>query len=142
MAKMGANWDFSQVLLDGPRHFVGVVATTGEDFNAAPEIFADISEVSKIDEVTQLAATVFAIEEVWYDIQGYTAVNIRFDDNDPDTIPITLSGNGYLDFRDIGGIKDPKNTGFTGDIKIQTVPATPAATATLHLKMKLKKKAA
>lgn len=77
----------------------------------------------------------YSIQEVQYDIQGFTSVLIEFDATTDDTA-LVLSGNGYKDFTSVGGLHDPQSTGATGDIFLTTAgnAAGDAYDIVLHLK--------
>lgn len=61
------------------------------------------------------AVDYFSITSIQYDLSDGVSVVILFDATS-DVPAITLSGQGELDFSKIGGLVDPKATGYTGDI--------------------------
>lgn len=80
----------------------------------------------------------FSLLEIWYDIQGFAYVELAWDATTDREIITMSGGSGYMDFRDVGGVHDPKGTGYTGDILITT--PTAAATETYTIKAVFKKK--
>lgn len=62
------------------------------------------------------------IEEVTYDINGFEGVKIYGDTSavGTDLVGLNLSGSGYRDYRDTGGLK-LANVDGTGDVLLTTV---------------------
>ena len=83
------------------------------------------------------ATTHFIVEWIEYDIQGFSHVDLYFDAATDDALA-KLSGQGFKDYRDEGGLADPQSTTWTGDIKLTTVGAT--ATSTYDITVSLRKK--
>ena len=81
--------------------------------------------------------THFVVEEINYDIQGFAHVDLYFDATS-DSPLAKLSGQGYIDYRESGGLVDPQATGTTGNVVLTTVGAT--ATATYNITISLRKK--
>jgi hypothetical protein len=91
------------------------------------------SAVVKIDVSTLLkeagggalpvAATECRIMEIQWNIYGFSEVKLLWDAN-TDDLAQTLSGNGYRSYWDQGGLKNPKSTGWTGDINLTTTTNT------------------
>lgn len=92
------------------------------------------SVVVKADKSTLLARDAaepasLDIEQVRWNIQGFTSVRILWD-HDTDDVALVLSGSGYDDFRGVdsgmaplaqtGGLLDPRSTGGTGDVLLTT----------------------
>jgi hypothetical protein len=70
------------------------------------------------------AASLVKIEKVWFATAGM-AVNILWDATTPVlALPIPADASGEHDFTSIGGLVNPKATGYTGDIKFTTVGHT------------------
>jgi hypothetical protein len=83
------------------------------------------------------ATTHFVIEEITWDVQGFTHVDLYFEET-TDIPAAKLSGQGYKDYREVGGLVDPTNTGTTGDILLSTVGGN--ATSTYDITLSLRKK--
>ena len=96
------------------------------------------TDVVKIDASTYADADYFSLQEVQYDIGGFTGVIIKFDATTDDEGVYLPTGSGYKNFASFGGKVDPKSTGWTGDILLSTVGA--AADATYDIVLHLKKK--
>ena len=81
--------------------------------------------------------THFVIEEITWDVQGFTHVDLYFDET-TDVAAAKLSGQGYKDYREVGGLVDPTDAGTTGDILLSTIGAT--ALSTYDITISLRKK--
>jgi hypothetical protein len=77
------------------------------------------------------------LEAAW-SIQTFGYVQLLWDATADDEI-ITMSGDGYRDFRPVGGKHDPQSTGTTGDVLITTSGA--AAGASYDIELVFRKKA-
>jgi hypothetical protein len=127
-------FDFSQVHIDGLTKYSRTV--TGREDTLATEIFFDAAALLGPDGKTGTGRA--SILEVWYDIQGYDGVQIVFD-HATDVVALELSeGQGYFDFRDVGGISDT-----TGDTPVYNVlivtPAVTVPTDSYTIRMNLRK---
>lgn len=93
------------------------------------------SAVVKMDASADTADK-YSIQEVEYDIQGFTGVSIYFDATTDDEALYLPAGSGYKSFVASGGLHDPSSSGATGDIVFTTVDAASGATydIILHLK--------
>lgn len=76
------------------------------------------------------------IREIQWTMQGFTSVRLFWDHTTDDEIAV-LSGNGYRDYRDSGGLTDPASTGGTGDILLTTAGAASGATYDIRLTCQL-----
>jgi hypothetical protein len=97
-------------------HLQSVSDGTGE--SAVQKI--DISGLSFSD---GRVPTTLSLQEIQWDMQGINYVQLLFDATTDDEM-VTLSGNGYKNFEDVGGLSDPQSTGYTGDILLTTGGAT------------------
>jgi len=77
------------------------------------------------------------IEEIEYDVQGFSSVRLYWDHTTDDEIAM-LSGTGYKDYRPYGGLVDPGSSGGTGDILLTTIGATTTSTYSILISMRLK----
>lgn len=89
--------------------FTGISDGTGE------------TNVIKID-ISALpgAPTYTAIEEISWDVQGWSAVKISWDHNTDDTAEV-VSGRGARSYKELGYLFDPQSAGGTGDILFSTL---------------------
>lgn len=96
------------------------------------------TDVVKLDASADADADYYSIQEIQYDIGGFTGVIIKFDATTDDEGVLLPTGTGYKNFSSMGGKPDPKSTGWTGDILVSTVGA--AADATYDIMIHVKKK--
>lgn len=81
------------------------------------------------------------IEEVRWNIQGFTSVRLLWD-HTTDDVALVLTGNGYEDFRGQPsnvakkGLADPRSAGGTGDILLTTAGAVSGATYDITLRLR------
>lgn len=83
------------------------------------------------------ACTKTVIEQIEWSIQGFTSVRLFWDHTADDEIAV-LSGAGFKDFREFGGLVDPASTGGTGDILLTTAGAAANATYDITITLRLK----
>lgn len=67
------------------------------------------------------------ITSIRWAIQGFSYIKLLWD-HTTDDVAMILSGNGYDDFSDGGGLRDPRSTGTTGDLLLTSVGAASGAT--------------
>jgi hypothetical protein len=101
------------------------------------------SAVVKVDVSTLVgpdgsAPTYTVIEEIQYAIQGFTSVRLLWDATTDDEIAVLPSGSGYLNYREIGGLNDPKSSGTVGDVLLTTAGAVSGATYDITIVLRLK----
>lgn len=108
-------------------------ASDGTGESAVAKI--DLSAVKAPNGVT--LSTRMAILEVQWQIQGFSSVKLFFDATTDDEALI-LSGNGYRDFYDVGGLVDPKSSGATNKLLFTTVGASSTATYDIAITIRIK----
>lgn len=92
----------------------GLYATSDE----TNKVIVDISALIGPDGVN--APTGLRINEITYDVNGFDYVLLEFDQTTPGDDPIGyFSGQGYIDYRPYGGLKDD-GTGGSGDLILTT----------------------
>jgi hypothetical protein len=67
--------------------------------------------------------TYVVVDWVSYNVNGDPVI-LYFDANTDDVLAVLGPGQGEIDFTAYGGKKDPKSTGFTGDVKLVNVSGT------------------
>ncbi len=98
------------------------------------------SNVTKIDRSALLNANGVApvaidIMEVRWSMQGFSYVKISWD-HSTDDVALLLNGNGYDNFEEEGGLKDPRSSavsGASGDILLTSIGAASGATYDIKL---------
>lgn len=99
------------------------------------------SAVAKIDISTLTDSngnpcTKCAIEELWWNIQGFSSVRLLWDHGTDDLIA-ALSGTGRLDLRKLGGARDQQASGGTGDVLLTTATNASGNTYTIVIVARL-----
>lgn len=101
------------------------------------------SGVTKVDRSALIgpgggAPTYLVVEKIEYDISGMT-VRLYWDDGTDDEIAV-ISGAGYLDWSDVGGLIPPQVPGNAteGDILLTTNAHTAGDTYNITLYLRLK----
>lgn len=138
-----------QVLLDGPRHLVVNLTNLSDGTGETNVNKVDLSATSHTATTAAGSAHIaqgksvldsLSIVEAWYSIQGFEGVKLTWDHTTDSTSIIMPAGDGYLDYRDTGGLHDD-GSGGTGDILLSTISAgAGAANDTYNIKLFLKKK--
>ena len=112
------------------RKFSNISDGTGE----SSVVKVDISTLIGPDGV---APSALVIEEAKWDVQGFSSVQLAFDATTDDEA-LTMSGNDYGSWVEVGGIQDPQSAGSTGDLVLTTIGATATATYDITLVIRLK----
>ena len=125
----------TDVMLDGPRHYVIRLRNVSDGTGESDVQKVDISTLAGPDGVN--APSSLSVEYIEYTVQGFEAVRLEWD-HTTDEIIAVLSGEGYKDWRNVGGMHD-SGSGGTGDILVSTV-GTAAANDTYDITIGFKKK--
>lgn len=122
----------TNVLANGDKNYVVQFLNTSDGTGESAVVKVDISGLTFADGSIPTSMTLM---EIQWNIQGFTAINMLWDATTDDEIVI-LNGNGYKNFESSGGLKDPRSTGYTGDVLLTTVGAAAAATYDIVAKFK------
>lgn len=100
------------------------------------------SNVAKIDISTLTGPKGFSvsstvIEEIEWNIQGFSYVLLEWDHTTDDEIAV-LSGVGYKTYREVGGLVDPQSSGGTGDIILTTAGGASGSTYDIYIVLRLR----
>lgn len=110
-------------IVDGPRNYVTRLTNfsdgTGE--NGVTKI-----DISTFYDSRGKVATYTAIDKIVYSVSGFGNVRLVWDHTVDDVIAV-MEGQGTSNFRDIGGLVDPRSAGGTGDILVFTTGTTPGS---------------
>lgn len=79
------------------------------------------------------------VDMIDYNIQGFTSVRLFWDHTTDDEIAILPQGSGTIDWNAIGGKKDPKTSGGTGDLLLSSAGAVSGATYDITIYFRPKK---
>lgn len=96
------------------------------------------SAVVKVDASADSNADYYSVQEIEYDISGFSNVQLEFDATTNDELIHLPAGSGAISFVSSSGLVDPKSTGSTGDIVLTSNGA--AADATYNIVIHLVKK--
>ena len=94
-------------------------------------------DVSTLTGPTGRAGLYLVLEEIKWDVQGFTSVRLLWDATTDDEIAV-LSGRGLVSYRDVGGMVDPKSTGYVGDILLTTAGTTSGNTYDITMVLRVK----
>lgn len=92
---------------------------------------------SGLETFEELEPSKLVVEEITWSISGFTAVELYWDHTADDALA-KMAGNGYVDYRSVGGLVDPGSTGGTGDILLTTIGAAADATYDITIVLRLK----
>lgn len=125
----------TNVLFNGTRRRVVQLTNVSDGTGESDVVKVDVSALTGPD---GSAPTYIVIEEITWSIQGFTSVRLEFDATTDDEAVVLGAGNGYMNFVNAGGLKDPKSTGTTGDLLLTTAGAVSGATYDITLVVRLK----
>ncbi len=77
------------------------------------------------------------IMSIQYQVNGFNYITLDWDHATDDEISV-LKGNGFLDFRDSGGLRDPTLNDSTGDILLNTDGAFDGASYDITIEARLR----
>lgn len=122
------------VLHSGSRRYAARFTNISDSTGEAAVIKIDLSTLIGPDGT---APTRFVVEELEWNIQGFTSVALYWDHTTDDIIDV-LAGVGYKDYRPVGGAVDPASAGGTGDVVLTTAGASATATYDITIVGRLK----
>ena len=102
----------TNVIFEGDRHYLVQFSNESDGTGETTVAKVDASALTP-------APDYLTIEEIEYQVQGFNYLTILFNATANDEA-VVLSGNGYIDYRDGGGLANPKSTGYNGDILFTT----------------------
>lgn len=123
----------TNVLNDGSRRKVVQLLNESDGTGESAVVKLDISGDTGPD---GSVPSKYSIQEVEYDIQGFTAVKLYFDATTDDEALYLPAGSNLKSFVGVGGLHDPLSTGATGDVVLTTVGAASGATYDIILHVK------
>lgn len=111
-----------------------VVHITNESDGTGESAVAKV-DISALTGPNGGTATYSTVDYIEYSVWGFNYVVLEWNADTPDEIAV-LSGQGVIDWRDVGGYTDPQSTGGTGDIQVTTDGAVDGAgyDITIHLR--------
>lgn len=108
-----------------------VVANTKRYYNVHRSCMSDgtgetdatVVDVSTLVDAMGRVCDYSVVDRIEYSVWGMSYVLVKWDHTTDDEIAV-LSGQGVIDWSDMGGKVDPKTAGGTGDILLSSVGAT------------------
>lgn len=117
----------ANVSAGGPRTVVVHYTDISDGTGLADQIILDVSAYT----INGAPATKAAIQEVQWNMQGFTDLVIEWD-HTTDEVALVLNGNGYKDFS-LAGNLNSRGSGQTGDVLLTTVGAAAGSTFDLTI---------
>lgn len=126
----------TQILHDGARNVV-MQLNGMDDGSGASDNETNVIKV-KVSDLIPAGDGRLKVKKVTYDVRGGT-VTLSWGGDDP--IPFLIlsdQGNGFFDYRKIGGAKNPgtQDVTTTGDIMLSTAGFSPGSSYSIELEMK------
>lgn len=121
------------VVFQGTRRYAIRLTNISDGTGESNEVKLDISTLigPRGREVTYTI-----IEEIEWNVQGFTYVLLEWDHTVDDEIDV-LSGAGYKTYIAQGGLKDPQSSGGTGDILLTTGTGAAGSTYDIYIVLRL-----
>jgi hypothetical protein len=116
----------SQTLLDGSRNVIMKFTNTSDGTGEAAVMKVDVSALTD-------APSRVTIEKIHYSVSGMVARLLW--DADTDLTIVDLQGDGCLNCRAFGGLRNNAGAGVTGDILLTTVGHTAGDSYSIILEM-------
>lgn len=118
-------------LVDGDRNVIVRRTCTSDGTGETSAVFMDISTFNA--GTASGAPLSLRVDRIEWDIQGFTSVLLKWDATTDDEVVYLGPGSGSMDWSGVGGMSDPRSSGYTGDILITTAGATSGDTYTITL---------
>lgn len=115
----------SRTLQDNAEEVISIFTNLSDGTGESAVVKVDVSGLTPVPKA-------LTIEEIWYAVSGMV-VTVLFDATSDDKA-ILLQGDGHMNLKKIGGIPDPKSSGYTGDILFTTSGHTAADSYSIVLR--------
>lgn len=109
----------STELVDNQRHYVIHLTNVSDGNGESAVTKVDVSALENGPRQDAKPGGV-KLNKITYDIQGFTNVQLLWDATADDTMMVLGPGQGYMCFEKYGGLRNPRSTGFTGDVLLTT----------------------
>lgn len=123
----------SNVIFKGSQRYAVQITNISDGTGESGVTKVDISTLTGPQNVAPTAVT---LEEVLWNVQGFTSVRLYWDHTTDDVMKV-LNASGYHDYTKVGGLKDPRSPGGTGDVLLTTSGAASGATYDITLVFRL-----
>jgi len=126
-----ANYSNIQIMEDGPVHTVLKLSGNANTADFTYATLVDPALRSSVDPTGSnwKLAGWYRVDKVTFNIEDGITVNLYWDDTSQTTVIEQLAGRGKAEYRPVGGLQNPKNTGWTGKISWSTSSETGTWTA-------------
>lgn len=111
----------TDVLVDTSKHYAIHMTNICDGTGEAAVVKIDVSTL--VGPQNGAAPTTVSIEKICWDIQGFTNVRLLWDAT-TDDVAVIMSGQGFTNWKDVGGLHNPNSSGVTGDLVLTTVGDT------------------
>jgi hypothetical protein len=125
----------TNVVFSGTRRRTVTLTNISDGTGESAVVKVDVSALTGPD---GSAPTEVVIEEISWDIQGFTSIRLLWDADTDDVAVVLGPGTGYMSWKDVGGLKDPQSTGATGDLVLTTNGHSLGDTYTITMVLRLK----
>ena len=112
----------TRTLFDGEKKLITSHVDVADGSGATTKII-DVSALNKEHGNTGSACTKVTFNKIWFDTSSIITapVQVQWDLSSGTQTPLlSLFGSGHFDFSSIGGIANPKESNYTGDIDVVT----------------------
>ena len=112
----------TRTLFDAEKKLITSHVDVADGSGATTKII-DVSALNKEFGNTGNACTTVSLNKIWYDTSSIITapVQVQWDLSSGTQTPLlSLFGSGHFDFSSIGGIANPKESNYTGDIDVVT----------------------
>lgn len=121
----------STVVFSGTRRRVVKITNISDGTGEADVVKVDVSALIGPD---GSAPTSVVIEEIQWSINGFTSVRLHWDADEEEDIAALGTGNGYFNFRNVGGFMGTTD----GDLLLTTAGNVAGATYDITVSLRLK----
>lgn len=124
----------SNVVFAGDRKYAVQLTGISDGTGETNVIKVDISTLLNL---AGQACVRTAIEEIKWDVQGFTYVKLSWDHTTDDTAMV-MSGRGSVSYAHLGYLFDPRSAGGTGDLLLSSVGAISGASYDITVVLQLR----
>lgn len=108
-----ANIVANQILVDGPKNVVVLCTGILDTSNVSATTILDVSALAG-------APTDLLIDKLWWSVTSPLQVLLEWDAT-ADDLFAALTGHDCHDYSCFGGLKNPRSTGWNGDVRLRTL---------------------
>ena len=124
----------TNVIFPGWRKYAVQLTCVSDATGEADVVKVDISSLLNLQ---GNECTYTAIEEISWDVQGFSSVKLSWDHTADDTAMV-MSGRGAISYAHLGYLFDPRSDGGTGDLLLTSTGAVAGATYDITVVLQLR----